>query len=90
MKKYHNRLLFNVMAFLSLISISTLQAEEKSKLPQKGKEVKNFELKTLEDETVKLHDVTKKGPVVLLVLRGYPGYQCPLCSLQMADFVFQN
>jgi peroxiredoxin len=25
--------------------------------------------------------------VVLLVLRGYPGYQCPLCSRQVQDFV---
>jgi peroxiredoxin len=24
--------------------------------------------------------------ILLLVLRGYPGYQCPLCTKQFADF----
>src|SRR5439155_9811161 len=28
-----------------------------------------------------------KGPVVLLVLRGWVGYQCPLCTRQVGDFV---
>ncbi len=28
-----------------------------------------------------------KGPVVLIVLRGYPGYQCPLCSRQVGELV---
>ena len=75
--------------FLSviLITFSNVNAKEKSSLPTKGEKIENFELKTLEDKTVKLHDVTKEGPVVLLVLRGYPGYQCPLCTFQVADFV---
>jgi peroxiredoxin Q/BCP len=27
------------------------------------------------------------GPVVLVVLRGYPGYQCPYCVRQVHDFI---
>jgi peroxiredoxin len=27
------------------------------------------------------------GPVVLVVLRGYPGYQCPYCNRQVQDFI---
>ena len=27
-----------------------------------------------------------KSPVVLIVLRGYPGYQCPFCNRQARDF----
>ncbi len=34
-----------------------------------------------------LSEEFKKGPVVLVVLRGYPGYQCPLCSRQVGDLV---
>jgi peroxiredoxin len=37
------------------------------------------------DAKVKLSELTKEGPVVLIVLRGYPGYQCPICSRQVAD-----
>ncbi len=73
--------------FFVLSLVSTSDAKEKSSLPTIGKKIENFELKTLKDKTVKLHDTTKKGPVVLLVLRGYPGYQCPLCSRQAADFI---
>jgi len=27
------------------------------------------------------------GPVVLVLLRGWPGYQCPFCTKQFADFL---
>ena len=32
---------------------------------------------------VTLSDEYKQGPVVLVMLRGYPGYQCPICSRQV-------
>ena len=38
-------------------------------------------------EKVKLSSLTEDGPVVLVVLRGYPGYQCPICFRQMSDLV---
>ncbi|MBI2686613.1 MAG: redoxin family protein [Acidobacteria bacterium] len=28
-----------------------------------------------------------KGPVVLIVLRGFPGYQCPYCNRQAQEFI---
>jgi thioredoxin-dependent peroxiredoxin len=30
--------------------------------------------------------VAKNGPVAVVVLRGYPGYQCPVCSRQVRRF----
>jgi peroxiredoxin len=27
----------------------------------------------------------ERAPVVLVMLRGYPGYQCPMCTRQVAD-----
>jgi peroxiredoxin len=36
---------------------------------------------------VRLADLTAKGPVVLIVLRGWVGYQCPLCTKQVGDIV---
>jgi peroxiredoxin len=59
-------------------------------LPTVGDEAKDFELPVLGakgDEKVKLSTLAGKGSVVLVVLRGYPGYQCPLCSRQFGEFL---
>ncbi len=52
-----------------------------------GSMAPDFTLKTLDDQSVRLADLTAKSKVVLVVLRGWPGYQCPLCSRQAHDFV---
>lgn len=59
-------------------------------VPKVGDEAKDFDLPALGGEkgdTVKLSGLTAKGPVVLVVLRGYPGYQCPLCTRQFGEFL---
>lgn len=74
-----------VLAFTSLV-----MAEEKPKKherpPAVGEEAHDFKLKQGKKE-FSLHEQLKKGPVVLLVLRGYPEYQCPVCSRQMDDYL---
>lgn len=65
--------------------------------PAVGEEVPGFELPKInaQDEdptdgevpTTKLEDLTKDHDVVLLVLRGWPGYQCPICSRQVGQFI---
>jgi peroxiredoxin len=47
----------------------------------------DFALKTPTGKTVRLSEMTAKGPVALVVLRGYPGYQCPYCNRQVQDFI---
>lgn len=37
------------------------------------------------EEYLSLREQYKQGPVVVVVLRGYPGYQCLLCSRQVAS-----
>jgi peroxiredoxin len=54
--------------------------------PKVGGEAKDFELLALGGAGVKLSKLTESGPVVLVVLRGYPGYQCPICTKQFAEF----
>ena len=54
--------------------------------PVEGDTVTDFELPVVEGETVKLSDLTQDGPVVVVVLRGFPGYQCPLCGVQSVQF----
>lgn len=55
--------------------------------PEVGDQAPGFTLESLSGEMVTLSDVTAEGPVVLLQLRGYPGYQCPVCSRQVQDFI---
>jgi peroxiredoxin Q/BCP len=44
-------------------------------------------LHTLDDKPIELHKLTVKSRVVLVVLRGWPGYQCPICERQVRDLV---
>lgn len=55
--------------------------------PKVGDKAPDFSLKSLDDQTVGLSDLTAKGNVVLVVLRGWPGYQCPICDRQVHDFI---
>lgn len=81
-----NNMLLRPLAALVLgLSISTtaLAADP----PKVGDKAPDFTLKTLEDQSVRLSDLTAKGKVVLIVLRGWPGYQCPICERQVQEFI---
>jgi len=55
--------------------------------PLPGDKAPDFALSTPEGKTVRFSELVSKGPVVLVVLRGYPGYQCPYCNRQVQDFI---
>ncbi|MEM9702941.1 MAG: peroxiredoxin family protein, partial [Planctomycetota bacterium] len=56
--------------------------------PKVGQEAPDFTLPELgEKEPVMLSTLSEDGPVVLMVLRGYPGYQCPICSRQVGAYL---
>jgi len=69
-----------------LFSATSLHADE-VKPPAEGDKAPDFELATIDGKKHELKKLVKKGPVVLLMLRGYPTYQCPLCTKQMGDFL---
>jgi len=73
-----------VTAALLAGGTATLPAAE---IPKAGDKAPDFSLKTLDDQAVRLSDLTAKGNVVLVVLRGWPGYQCPICDRQVQDFI---
>ena len=56
-------------------------------IPKVGDTAADFTLDALDGKSVKLTDLTAKGPVVLVVLRGWPGYQCPICTKQVGDIL---
>ena len=54
---------------------------------QVGDKAGDFMLTTLEGKQVQLSKQLAHGPVVLVVLRGWPGYQCPICTVQVGQFI---
>ena len=55
--------------------------------PAVGQKAPDFTLATPEGVSIHFDDLTAKGNVVLILLRGYPGYQCPYCQKQVHDYV---
>jgi len=58
-----------------------------AEIPKVGDKAPDFTLKSLDEQSVRLSDLTAKQPVVLVVLRGWPGYQCPVCDRQVLEFI---
>ncbi len=70
------------IAFLAAGTVLAIAAPPTANAP-----ARSFELQSTRGKTVRLSDLTAQGPVALVVLRGFPGYQCPFCTKQVHDFV---
>jgi peroxiredoxin len=55
--------------------------------PAVGEKAPDFALPALDGTVIRLSEELQRGPVVLVVLRGWPGYQCPFCVRQYGDFI---
>ncbi len=71
--------------FLSLFLNVALPIDKMT--PAVGEAAPDFTLTSVAGKKVQLAKLTEKSPVVLVVLRGYPGYQCPLCNMQVRGFI---
>ena len=78
------RLLGCLAASMLVVGLASVQAQQ---TPDVGQAAPNFMLMTTDGAKVSLSDAEKRGPVVLVVLRGYPGYHCPFCVKQVHDYV---
>ena len=79
-----------ILQLLLLCSVGVVHAEGKSELKQPpgiGDKAPDFALNDLDGKSVSLADQLKHGPTVVVVLRGYPGYQCPLCTKQFGELM---
>ena len=77
------RVLYSLF-FLGALSIPSLAA---SVPPAIGQKAPDFELTDVLGKKVRLSGALANGPAVLVVLRGYPGYQCPFCTRQVHDYI---
>jgi peroxiredoxin len=76
------RILFQSVSFLLAAASLVFGAP-----PSPGEKAPDFVLSDVAGRSVRLSEVYSSSPVVLVVLRGFPGYQCPYCNRQVADFI---
>lgn len=69
------------------LTVAAMLAAQTPAAPTVGQKAPEFALTSLQGRTVRLSDELKSGPVVLVLLRGWPGYQCPFCTRQFADYL---
>lgn len=74
-------------ALAACLVFTLLPALRAAATPQVGDPAPNFTLQTSDGQPVELRVLTAKRPVVLVMLRGWYGAQCPICSRQVNDFV---
>jgi thioredoxin-dependent peroxiredoxin len=81
--------LVGVVLCVGVDSIAAIAQEKSSDShrPVRGEIAPDFVLEKLSGDKVTLSDLSESGPVVVVVLRGYPGYQCPLCTRQVGEFI---
>jgi len=72
----------NLILAAGMLAIPALAAP-----PVVGQTATDFSLRSVRGSEVRLSELTAQSKVALLVLRGFPGYQCPLCQRQVHDFV---
>lgn len=69
------------------LTLGALPLGNAAERPAVGQKAPDFTLKALGGENVRLSTLTSKSRVVLVMLRGFPGYQCPACDRQVQDFI---
>jgi peroxiredoxin len=78
---------FNHALVFSLVVVLAFLTNAQTQTPAKGQTAPDFTLSTLSGTPVRLSNQASKGTTVLVILRGYPGYQCPFCQKQAHDFI---
>jgi peroxiredoxin len=78
-----------LVALFALFPASWLPANNAGPQPPAvGEKAANFELPVVgADDYIELKQQYASQPVVVVVLRGYPGYQCPLCNRQVGALI---
>lgn len=77
-----------LLAFALAAAPAAAQDVLKSREPPAiGDKAPPLALDNLQGERITLADQLKQGPVVLMVLRGFPGYQCPICNRQVGQYI---
>lgn len=77
----------NSFVFVLFVLISGLSFSQNFEHLAVGEKAIDFSITTLQGEDIELSEIYKNQPVVLVILRGFPGYQCPICSRQVGSLL---
>jgi peroxiredoxin Q/BCP len=85
----HNRSSFSgtLRHLVALACVVAGLGASAAQTPVVGAKAPDFTLQTPSGTSVTLSKEQAKGTTVLVLLRGFPGYQCPYCVKQVHDFV---
>lgn len=83
------RVQINTTALFVLLAIWVLSigAPAFAKTPVVGAKAPDFTLSTPSGKAVRMSGMHQGHDLVLVLLRGFPGYQCPYCMRQVHDFI---
>lgn len=74
--------------FVAILSLFSVFAFSQSNVKvTTGDKAIDFALKLIDGNEVQLNELNSNDKVVLIVLRGWPEYQCPACSRQVGQFI---
>lgn len=74
-------------SLLALLLLQALPGQTQANEPLGvGQKAPDLTLRNLEGKEISLSKIWKDSPLVLIVLRGFPGYQCPACQAQVGQF----
>lgn len=78
--------ILTIFVFQFLLA-STIYSADINVGPEEGTILEDFSGVTMNGGEFRLSKLVEKGSVVLVMLRGFPGYQCPVCSTQVAGYI---
>jgi peroxiredoxin Q/BCP len=84
MKTFSSRLRLALLLATTLAGFVLARA---AGIPAVGGTAPDFTLATLDGGKVRLGELNARGPVVLVFLRGWVGYNCPMCDRQVNEFI---
>lgn len=76
-----------IINFIIFFFIAASFAADIEKGPKEGSKINEIIGTTINGADFKLSKHVEKGSVVLVMLRGFPGKQCPVCSTQVAGYI---
>jgi peroxiredoxin len=82
-----SRALSTLLSLCTLLCAVAAVGSAAAQTPAVGAKAPDFTLETPTGTSVTLAKERAKGTTILVLLRGFPGYQCPYCVKQVHDFV---
>lgn len=78
---------YRLLVLLGFLLFTSHAAASVVSTPKVGDKAPDFTLAQIDGRKLTLSAELKSGPVVLIVGRGWVGYQCPFCNRQFGDFL---